>query len=108
EVLAGELGDPIRRVRPRLRLLRGRIALGVTVDRRRTRIDDLRRAGRLEEPLRCERVPAQIVREDRAKTARAGLAGEVEDCVHASEVELRLRQVEALHLEPGRVLLLQR
>lgn len=97
----------------RLDVLRRRIPLRVTVDRRRRGEDDAHAGGRrgLEHPLRREHVPAQILREVVAEArAHAGLPGEVEHAVRAADErgDVVLREVGAHDVQAGRVLLLQR
>ena len=91
-------------------VLGGGVALGCPVDRGRGREHDSHPVARggFEDPLRRELVATEVEREDVAEAAHAGLAREMEEPVEAGEVERVLGQVEALHVEPASVLLLQR
>ena len=109
-MLAGELRDPVRRERPRRRLLRRRVSRRLAVDGGRGGEDDTGagRRGRLEDPLAREHVPLDVEREDVPEAAHSRLPGEMEDTVPAREVELVVREVEPPHVEAARVPLLQR
>ena len=94
----------------RRHVLGRRVALRLAVDRGRGGEDDASAGGRrrLEDALAREHVPLDVEREDVAEAAHARLAGEVEDAVEAGEVELVAGEVEAAHVEPAGVPLLQR
>src|SRR5205814_5597316 len=94
QMLARELRDAVRVVRPRRHVLGCRVALGIAVDRRRARPHnrDPGLCDRLEHALRGEYVPPEVVREDMAEAARARLAREVEHGVERGEVEVRVRE----------------
>ena len=64
--------------------------------------------GGREEALAREHVLPDVHRKDAAEAAHSGLAGEVEHPVDAREAELVRGDVDALHRETARVLLLQR
>src|SRR5207247_5118019 len=100
--LAGELRDPVRRERPRGRVLGGRVRGRVAVDRRRAREDGPGAAGncRLEEALTREDVVTNVERERAAEAAHAGLAREVEDAVDAREIECVLGEIDPLDGKP--------
>ena len=59
-------------------------------------------------PAAREEVPPHVLLEHVAEAPHARLSGQVEDAVGAGEIEVFLCEVEARHVEPGRVLLLQR
>ena len=108
-MLASELRDPVRRDRARGDALRGRVLLGLAVDRRGGSEDDAYAVarGRLEEALRREQVAVEVGLEDIAEAPHARLAREVEDAVDPPEVDRVAREVEPEDLLPARVLLLQ-
>jgi hypothetical protein len=110
ELLAGELRDPVRRERMGLGVLGGRVPLCRPVHRGGRREDDADAVARrrLEHALRSQYVAPQVEREYIAEAAHAGLAREVEDAVEAGEVEIVLCKVDAAHVEPAGVLLLER
>ena len=110
KVLARKLGDAVRRERLRLGVLRRRVALGRAVDGRGRREDDASAVTPrgFEHALRGKDVAAQVERENVAEAPHARLAGEMEHPVEAREVEGIHGEVDALHVEPARVLLLQR